>query len=89
VNLKAVAEGISAEYGYSISFDGLTEGQVIPKGQSVTFSLVLHTPAVIKAHVREWFEPPANLGGGLKWSFDIKEKTGWTFSHIPYIYPSL
>jgi hypothetical protein len=88
INLKAVSEGLSAEYGYSISFDGLTEGQVIAKGQSITFSLVLHTPAIIKAHVREWYEPPVNLGSDLRWSFEIKEKAGWTFSHIPYIYPS-
>lgn len=88
VNLKASSEGISSELGYTISYEGLTDGQVIAKGQSVTFSMILHTPATITPYRGDPFSQ-ANLGSGLTWSFEVAEKQGWTFSHVPYIYPSL
>lgn len=86
--LKAISQGISAEMGYRISIDGLTEGQVIAKGESVEFTLWLDMPDEIMAYERDIFAPPANLGGGLNVSFSIKERAGWSFSYTPYIYPS-
>lgn len=88
VNLNASSEGISSELGYTISYEGLTDGQVIAKGQSVMFSLILHMPATITPYRGNVFPQP-NLGSGLTWSFEVAEKQGWTFSHVPYIYPSL
>lgn len=86
-NLQALAGGISAEYGYSISFDGLTEGQVIARGETVEFSLIIHVPETVRGYEGSEIPRP-NLGSGLKWSFSIQEKPEWTFSHVPYIFPS-
>ncbi len=89
VDLKAVVQGISAEMGYAISIEGLTEGQVITKGHSVEFTLLLDMPEEIKRYQSDdIFAPPPNLGSGLNVSFAIKERAGWTFSYTPYIYPS-
>ena len=85
-NLQEISEGISKDYGYFISFEGLTDGQVIPKGKSVKFSLILHTSAEVKAYQGSGMLQ--NMGEGLTWSFSIKEKPEWTFKHTPFIYPA-
>ncbi|KAF0807170.1 putative lipoprotein [Alcanivorax xiamenensis] len=85
-DLQALSTGISAEQEYKIAFEGLRDGQVINKGTTVTFSLVLETPATLYGWNGEGARP--NLGEGLLWSFGITERPEWTFNYIPYIFPA-
>lgn len=80
VNLEALSTGISADTGYTASFEGISEGQVIRKGQSQTFRLRLTAPANLPSGSNS-----TNLGAGLSWSFDIAEQAGWSFHFAPYI----
>jgi len=72
----------SAQSGYALSFQGLNNGQVIRKGETVEFSLRMQVPSPVPA--------AADLNKaseGMQWSFRIAEKSGWTFSHKPFIFP--
>lgn len=74
MDLNATSQ--EASNGYKIRFEGIENGTVIKKGQSVTFQLmlrILETPEV------------GNSGEGLHWGFAIKENPEWIFSFTPYM----
>ncbi|MCU4677724.1 PKD domain-containing protein, partial [Catenovulum sp. 2E275] len=87
-NLQAVSQ---AEGGYQVSFSGLTDGQVIKQGESIFFELIITTPDVKPDEILiidenfNWASKD-NQAKGISFSFEIAEKTGWTFTYEPYIY---
>lgn len=50
--------------GYQAKFSGLPDGQVIRKGETLSFDLILSTPAALP--VGDFFQ---NMGEGLSWDF--------------------
>lgn len=76
---------------FSGKFVGLTNGQVIRKGESVDLSLVVTVPANISDYVDAGnigSEPDpvngmANLVRGMTFTFEIAEHAGWTFEYQP------
>ncbi|MGO3694036.1 PKD domain-containing protein [Marinobacter sp.] len=67
--------------GYQAKFSGLTDGQVIRKGEALSFDLILSTPAALP--VGDFFQ---NMGEGLSWNFSIAEKPGWDFRTTSFIH---
>lgn len=71
----------SPDADFQPRFVGLEDGQVIPKGTSIEFKLLLKSPATLPGRSQL-----SSISAGLNWSFRIAEKSGWTFSYTPYIY---
>ena len=69
--------------GFKPRFEGLSNGQVIKKGDTVTFKLILDIPGdmpVLKAGESD------DMGKGLAWKFSVAEKAGWHFQFEPAIW---
>lgn len=73
---------------YIIHFKGLSDGQVIPQGETITFELVLTTPSGMPVNQFRDLEPPQGINAGLhlEWSFDIKDHDNWSFKYKPFLY---
>ncbi|MCU4676448.1 PKD domain-containing protein, partial [Catenovulum sp. 2E275] len=89
-NLQAVSQ---AEGGYQVSFSGLTDGQVIKQGESIFFELIITSPdekpdeLVMSTDMGAFtLVTRDNQAQGISFSFEIAEKTGWTFTYEPYIF---
>lgn len=70
--------------GYLARFDGLTNGQVIRKGESITVDLILSTQDEIPVRPADSWHGN-EMGEGVSWSFSIAEKPGWNFKAAPRI----
>ncbi|MEJ0098426.1 MAG: PKD domain-containing protein [Pseudomonadota bacterium] len=79
---------------FSGKFIGLTNGQVIRRGESVNFSLAVTIPANVSAYIAGGnigpdpdllSSEPTNLAKGLSLTFSVAEKPGWTFEYRPYL----
>ena len=78
----AVAASTNLDYpGYAGKFVGLSEGQVIAQGESVTFTLQVNAPGG-----QGTTTPSNNVLDGMRFSFDVAEKPGWRFEYWPYSY---
>ncbi len=80
-NLSVGASTNTAYPGYSGKFVGLTSGQLIKKGESMEFSLVLTVPGG-----QGTTNTNNNLAEGIVFRFDVAEKPGWSFEYQPYMY---
>ena len=81
-NLQVGTSTRLAEFpGFSGKFSGLSDGQVIKKGETVDFSLVLTTPGPGNSTTSN-----GNIVDGITFTFDVNEKAGWNFEYQPYIY---
>ena len=69
---------------FAVSFKGLEDGQVIQQGESVTFDLIITSPADVTVNQFD----STNAAEELHWSFEIAERPNWTFDYSPYIYAS-
>lgn len=77
-----VTESTNTDYpGYTGSFSGLSEGQVIANGDSVEFEVLVHAPGG-----EDTTSPTNNLVEGMTFSFEVAEKPGWRFHYAPFIY---
>lgn len=79
---------------FSGKFIGLTNGQVIRRGESVNFSLAVTIPPDVSAYISGGNIGPdpdvlsgenTNLVKGLILTFSVAEKPGWTFEYRPYL----
>ncbi|MEJ1965020.1 MAG: TonB-dependent receptor [Gammaproteobacteria bacterium] len=92
-NLKVGAPARTGANVFSGKFAGLASGQVVKKGESVNFSLVVTVPANAYDYVRAAGnigpDPDVSNGGngnfvtGMTFTFGIAEKSGWTFEYQP------
>ena len=76
---------------YIASFKGLTAGQVIKKGETVTFDLMITTPADMPVNqFRKAGDDPfryeSNVTRDVEWAFEIAEMPGWSFSYQPNLW---
>ncbi len=80
-NLSAVSPTYP---GFQPRFQGLGNGQVIKKGETVTFKLILDIPGEMPKSNKAG-EYDGEMGKGLAWKFSIAEKAGWRFHYEPTI----
>lgn len=92
-NLKVGTPVRTGANVFSGKFVGLTNGQVIKRGESVDFSLAVTAPAnaadlIVGGNIGP---DPVEVTGsgnflrGLTFTFDIAEKAGWTFEYQPNV----
>lgn len=81
-NLKVATPSDPGAATYSGKFAGLANGQVIKRGQTADFSLIVVSTVDGSTVTTQ----TANNVEGLKFTFEIAEKPGWTFEYQPYIY---
>ncbi|AFT69651.1 Putative lipoprotein [Alloalcanivorax dieselolei B5] len=95
IKVHASAPRRSGTEAFSGKFSGLTEGQVIRRGESIDFSLILTAPANADEVMRdvgpdpelpEGAYDPGNALIGMTYTFEIAEKPGWTFEYAPASY---
>ncbi|CAM4212698.1 PKD domain-containing protein [Kerstersia similis] len=72
----------SANADQQVRFEGLSDGQVLRKGDSVVFSLIWNMPAP-----KPTSAVLVEAAKGMKWSFGIVEKPEWTFGFVPAFNP--
>lgn len=92
-NLKVGTPVRSGADVFSGRFQGLTNGQVIRRGESVDFSLVVAVPANPYDYIQAGNIGPdpnettgsGNFVNGITFTFDVAEKAAWTFDYQPYI----
>lgn len=80
-NLKIGASTNAAYPGYSGKFVGLSNGQVIKKGETVNFSLAFTAPGGQGTTTAS-----NNIADGITYTFEVVEKPGWVFEYQPWVY---
>lgn len=74
--------------GFKPRFEGLSNGQVIKKGETVTFKLILDIPGDMPKSNKATAgtEGDWEMGSDVVWQFSIAEKAGWSFHYQPTLY---
>lgn len=80
-NLNVGTSTNAAYPGYSGKFSGLTDGQLIKKGETVDFSLVIVAPGGQGITATD-----NNLLEGITYTFGIAGKPNWSFEYQPSSY---
>lgn len=84
-DLAAISGDPASRSHWVAEFEGLEDGQVIKRGTTVTFTLMLRIPADYqRLDIAEEGQRDGALG--MAYRFNVAEEPGWSFSYSPYIY---
>lgn len=71
----------SSEYpGVDVRFAGLSNGQVISRGEEITFTIEYTVPPAEAGELPPAGEEFDAIGRGIRWAFDVAERPGWSFA---------
>lgn len=84
VHHLSVSQSLSHPDGFTGKFVGLEEGQIIRKGSSVEFSLVLNQ-RIDNYAVADGDGEKIDARSGIAFRFEVAEKPDWTFEYQPRV----